>query len=71
MFLSKTAETSLIYEILTLMICLQKAEEFGIARVPMDFTGAGGRIVNDPNEALGVAIEEVHNWRVSLPTHHN
>ena len=34
----------------------------------MDFTGNGGRIVNDPNEALGVAIEEVHHWRVSYFT---
>lgn len=42
---------------------LKKSEEFGISRVPMDFTGNGGRIVNDPNEALGVAIDEVHQWR--------
>ncbi len=35
------------------------------SRVAMDFTGPGGRVVANPNEALGVAIEEGHHWRVS------
>jgi hypothetical protein len=33
------------------------------SRVAMDFTGPGGRVVDDPNEAVGVAIEEGHSWR--------
>ncbi|ELU15451.1 hypothetical protein CAPTEDRAFT_176380 [Capitella teleta] len=33
------------------------------SRVAMDFTGRGGRVVDDPNEALGVAVEEAHQWR--------
>lgn len=32
-------------------------------RVAMDFTGPGGRVVDDPNEALGVAMEEAKWWR--------
>ena len=35
-------------------------------RVPMDFTGTGGRVVADPNEAIGVAYEEARHWRVSV-----
>jgi len=31
----------------------------------MDFSGEQGRVVADPNEALGVAFEEGYNWRVS------
>ena len=34
------------------------------ARVAMDFTGHGGRVVDDPIEAVGVAIEEGQHWRV-------
>lgn len=37
----------------------------GTARVAMDFTGPGGRVVEDPTEAQAVAIAEVHHWRVS------
>ena len=38
-------------------------------RVPLDFSAsAGPRVVSDPNEALGVAIEEESNWRVRLFT---
>jgi len=37
------------------------------SRVAMDFSGEQGRVVADPNEALGVAFEEGYNWRVSLP----
>ena len=34
----------------------------------MDFSGHdGGRVVNDPNEALGVAIDEAYNWRKKAP----
>jgi len=33
------------------------------SRVAMDFTGPGGRVVADPNEALNVALEEAHHWR--------
>lgn len=33
-------------------------------RVAMDFSGEQGHVVDDPNEALCVAIEEGHNWRV-------
>ena len=36
------------------------------SRVAMDFSGERGRVVADPNEALGVAFEEGYNWRVSL-----
>ena len=36
------------------------------SRVAMDFTGNEGRIITDPNEALGVAIEEAQQMRVSL-----
>ena len=36
------------------------------SRVAMDFSGERGRVVADPNEALGVAYEEGYNWRVSL-----
>ena len=39
-------------------------------RVPMDFTGPGGRVVEDPCEARAVAIAEAHNWRVSCASHH-
>jgi len=35
----------------------------------MDFSGEQGRVVADPNEALGVAFEEGYNWRVGLPCH--
>ena len=36
-------------------------------RVPLDFSAtAGPRVVSDPNEALGVAIEEESSWRVSF-----
>jgi len=35
------------------------------SRVAMDFSGERGRVVADPNEALGVAFEEGYNWRVS------
>ena len=41
------------------------------SRVAMDFSGDRGRVVADPNEALGVAFEEGYNWRVSyhqMPT---
>lgn len=38
------------------------------SRVAMDFTGTGGRVVDDPNEAIGVAIEEGHQWRVRTCT---
>ncbi|CAH1789160.1 unnamed protein product, partial [Owenia fusiformis] len=43
------------------------------SRVAMDFTGHEGRIVNDPNEALGVAVQEgqkwrKRNWQVVAPT---
>ena len=31
----------------------------------MDFTGHGGRVIDDPNEALGVALEEAQHMRVS------
>jgi len=34
------------------------------SRVAMDFSGERGRVVADPNEALGVACEEGYNWRV-------
>ena len=38
------------------------------SRVAMDFTAkTGGRVVDDPNEAIGVAIEEGQEWRVSTP----
>jgi len=33
------------------------------SRVAMDFSGDRGRVVADPNEALGVAFEEGYNWR--------
>jgi len=33
-------------------------------RVAMDFSGNRGHVVDDPNEALCVAIEEGHHWRV-------
>lgn len=33
------------------------------SRVAMDFSGEQGRVVADPNEALGVAYEEGYNWR--------
>jgi len=36
------------------------------SRVAMDFSGERGRVVADPNEALGVAFEEGYNWRVSF-----
>ena len=33
-------------------------------RVAMDFSGPdGGRVIEDPNEAEGAAIEEAHGWR--------
>jgi len=32
----------------------------------MDFSGERGRVVVDPNEALSVAFEEGHNWRVGF-----
>jgi hypothetical protein len=34
-------------------------------RVAMDFSGQEGRVVGDPGEALGAAMEEAYNWRVS------
>ena len=40
----------------------------GTARVPMDFTGPGGRVVEDPCEAQAVAIAEAHHWRVNDQT---
>ena len=39
------------------------------SRVAMDFSGEQGRVVADPNEALGVAFEEGYNWRVGVPRH--
>jgi len=36
------------------------------SRVAMDFSGEHGRVVADPNEALGVAFEEGYNWRVGF-----
>ncbi|XP_013407727.1 growth factor receptor-bound protein 14 isoform X2 [Lingula anatina] len=33
------------------------------SRVAMDFTGHKGRVIDDPNEAIGVAIEEGQHWR--------
>ncbi len=36
------------------------------SRVAVDFSSrAGPRVVSDPNEAIGVAIEEESKWRVS------
>ena len=35
-------------------------------RVAMDFSGQEGRVVGDPGEALGAALEEAYNWRVII-----
>lgn len=34
--------------------------------VAMDFSGCTGRVIENPNEALTVALEEAQAWRVSL-----
>lgn len=32
--------------------------------VAMDFSGHAGRVIENPREALSVALEEAHAWRV-------
>lgn len=39
-------------------------------RVAMDFSGDRGHVVDDPNEALCVAIEEGHHWRLKAHRQH-
>lgn len=34
--------------------------------VAMDFSGCTGRVIENPNEVLSVALEEAQAWRVSL-----